>query len=119
MLCELIISFIHLYIHSANCNHFRHQFPALVEAGYRVYAMDLIGFGASAKPANVPYSVDFFTKQMIDFIASRSEEVKERPWILAGNSIGGLCSLAAGAQSEKSMLFPFDISTIVLFNSGT
>ncbi len=31
----------------------RHQIPALVEAGYRVIAPDLRGFGASAKPAEV------------------------------------------------------------------
>ena len=100
----------------ANCNHFRFQFPALVEAGYRVYAMDFIGFGASEKPADVPYSIDFFTQQMIDFVSSRKSDSK---WILAGNSIGGLCSLAATAKMEKSVNSSFDVAAIVLFNSGT
>ncbi|KAL7564148.1 hypothetical protein ACA910_021123 [Epithemia clementina (nom. ined.)] len=41
----------------ANVNHFRHQFPALRDAGYRVYAIDLIGFGASDKASDVEYSI--------------------------------------------------------------
>ena len=99
----------------ANCNHFRHQFPALVASGYRVYAMDLLGFGASEKPANVPYSIDLFTQQMIDFAATRDTDSK---WILAGNSMGGLCSLNAAAKIEKEHAPRFEIASIVLFNSG-
>jgi hypothetical protein len=34
----------------ANVNHFRFQFPALKETDFRVYAVDLLGFGASDKP---------------------------------------------------------------------
>ena len=100
----------------ANLNHFRFDIPSLVQAGYRVYAMDLLGFGASDKPSNVPYSVELFTQQMIDFIGSQMDS--EQPWILAGNSIGGLCSLNVAAKRERDIQFPFDISTIVLFNSG-
>ena len=99
----------------ANVNHFRHQFPALVSEGYRVYAMDFLGFGASEKPANVPYSIDFFTQQMIDFVATHDSDSK---WILIGNSMGGLCSLNAAAKIEKSFVPPFGIAAVVLFNSG-
>lgn len=98
----------------ANLNHFRHQFPALVDSGYRVYAMDLLGFGASEKPSNVPYSIDLFTQQMIDFVATHDKG----SWILAGNSMGGLCSLNAAAKVGKAHTPRFDISTIILFNSG-
>jgi pimeloyl-ACP methyl ester carboxylesterase len=35
--------------YGANINPFRHQFPALVAVGYRVYAIDLLGCGASDK----------------------------------------------------------------------
>lgn len=110
----------HSFTHSfllckANCNHFRHQFPALVASGYRVYAMDLLGFGASDKPATVPYSIDLFTQQMIDFVATHDKGSK---WILAGNSMGGLCSLNAAAKLEKAHVPRFDVSSVVLFNSG-
>lgn len=44
-----------LLIHGfgASVGHFRKNFPALVGAGYRVYAIDLLGFGASDKPKDV------------------------------------------------------------------
>ena len=77
--------------------------------------MDLLGFGASAKPSNVPYSIDLFTQQVIDFVAAHDEGSK---WILAGNSMGGLCSLNAAAKVGKAHVPRFDISTVVLFNSG-
>lgn len=103
----------------ANLNHFRFQFPALVAAGYKVYAMDLLGFGASEKPRSarsVGFKIELFTQQMIDFMASRtSDEVGENPsWILAGNSIGGLCSLAVAAQPEPAKT----VDSVILFNSS-
>jgi hypothetical protein len=86
----------------ANLNHFRYNIRSLVDAGYRVYAMDLLGFGASEKPTQantVGFSVELFSQQIVDFIAyQRLEEEEEvvdgglerpKPWILAGNSIGG------------------------------
>lgn len=44
-----------LLIHGfgASVGHFRKNFPALVGEGYRVYAIDLLGFGASDKPKDV------------------------------------------------------------------
>lgn len=73
----------------ANLNHFRYNIPALVQAGYKVYALDLLGFGGSEKPSKpetVGFSIELFAQQMVDFMESRNEE---QPWILAGNSIGG------------------------------
>jgi pimeloyl-ACP methyl ester carboxylesterase len=92
----------------ASVNHFRFQFPALVAQGYRVYAIDLIGFGASAKPAHVPYSIALFTQLVVDFVAAMNPD---QPWFLAGNSIGGLVCLATAAQLPVSR-----VQGIVLFN---
>ncbi|KAG7361819.1 alpha/beta fold family hydrolase [Nitzschia inconspicua] len=107
----------------ANLNHFRYNIPSLVDAGFRVYAMDLLGFGASEKPANattVGFSIEMFSQQMVDFITSRSdknvEDTIQAPWILAGNSIGGLCSLQVAAREPSTL--PFDIASVILFNSA-
>jgi pimeloyl-ACP methyl ester carboxylesterase len=104
-----------LLIHGfgANVNHFRFQFPALVEAGFRVYAVDLIGFGASAKPKNADYSIELFVKLLSDFIRAMYVDekwVSDKQWIVAGNSIGGLCSLGVAEQ------LPDLVRAVVLFN---
>ena len=83
-------------------NHFRFTEPALVEAGYKVYSIDLLGFGASEKATDAPYSVDLFASQIQDFILSRNnEEEKEQKWILMGNSLGSLCSLQVAAAKTR------------------
>jgi alpha/beta hydrolase fold len=80
----------------ANLNHFRYNIAPLVDAGFRVYAMDLLGFGGSEKPTNattVGFSVDLFSQQIVDFIRGRIAEEGNKSnlqsWVLAGNSIGG------------------------------
>lgn len=108
----------------ANVNHFRHQFPALTAAGYRVYAIDLLGFGASDKPsaaATIGFSIDLFVRQLSDFCrAMQAEHPRAPPWTLAGNSIGGLCCLGLAAQLEQNpdLLSEISISSIVLFNTS-
>jgi pimeloyl-ACP methyl ester carboxylesterase len=108
----------------ANVNHFRFQFPALVDAGYRVYAVDLLGFGASDKPKDANYSIELFVQLLSDFIQAMSYKNKEKEdenkqwvssdstnqWIVAGNSIGGLCSLGVAER------LPELVRAVVLFN---
>jgi hypothetical protein len=60
----------------ANINHFRFQFPALVEQGYRVHAVDLLGFGASDKPGEPEYSIELFVQLLKDFIEHKREGEK-------------------------------------------
>lgn len=49
-----------LLIHGfgASVGHFRKNIPTLVGEGYRVYAIDLLGFGASDKPTDVEVRSD-------------------------------------------------------------
>lgn len=111
----------------ANLNHFRYQFPALVAAGYRVYAIDLLGFGASDKPltaSTTGFSIELFVQQLIDFMSAMQQKdqlpLQQRPWTLAGNSIGGLCCLGVAAQLETNPHWRshFEISSVVLFNTS-
>lgn len=94
----------------ANVNHFRYQFPALTEKGYRVYAIDLLGFGASDKPADANYSIELFVALLRDFVNAMHTEQEHPSWFIAGNSIGGLCCLSLAEQ------LPHLIQGVVLFN---
>ena len=47
----------------ASVYHWRYNIPALVEAGYRVLALDLLGFGLSDKPI-IEYSAEVWRDQV-------------------------------------------------------
>lgn len=72
----------------ASIGHWRNNIPALAAVGYRVFALDLLGFGASAKP-ELDYSLELWQELLADFW---SEQIKE-PAVFVGNSIGALLSL--------------------------
>ena len=93
----------------ANVNHFRFQFPALVAEGYRVYALDLLGFGGSDKPSDADYSIELYVKLLEDFVTTLNPK---KTWIAAGNSIGGLCSLGLADKLPETIL------GVVLFNTS-
>lgn len=105
-----------LFVHGfgASLNHWRKNISALrsreydLSANYQVYAIDLIGFGASSKPSptSVTYSIDLWTELVIDFIKWHTftqtppvdvdidTNFKLQPqWNLIGNSIGSLICL--------------------------
>jgi len=63
----------------------RHQIPALAEAGYRVAAPDVRGYGGSDKPAAIEaYAI----KEMCADIAGLVEALGERQAILVGHDWG-------------------------------
>lgn len=99
----------------ANVNHFRYNFPLLVEAGYQVYAVDLLGFGGSDKPKDAEYSIELWVNLLCEFMKDMSTSINSgendgEKWIVCGNSIGGLCSL--GVTSKLKDL----VKGCVLFN---
>jgi pimeloyl-ACP methyl ester carboxylesterase len=61
----------------------RKNFNALSEK-FRVYALDLLGFGFSDKPAAVPYSADLYVELISDFI----REVAGGPANVVASSLG-------------------------------
>lgn len=90
----------------ASKGHWRHNLPALAAVS-RVYAIDLLGFGASSKPrsrladepeelGSVPYGFDLWAALVVDFV--RQVIGPEAPGLrlqLVGNSIGGVVALNA------------------------
>ncbi|MGK7932508.1 MAG: alpha/beta fold hydrolase [Microcystaceae cyanobacterium] len=82
----------------ASTDHWRKNIAELKE-NYSVYAIDLLGFGRSAKP-NLEYSGALWRDQLNDFI----QEIIGQPAILAGNSLGGYASLCVAAQCPESVL---------------
>lgn len=93
-----------LLIHGygASAYHWRYQLPALAEAGYQVYAMDLLGFGLSTKALTDYSNGKVWTEQIADFITEvvgKDMEPGLLPQVvLAGNSLGGYACLATAAQ---------------------
>ena len=71
--------------------HWRHNLTVLGEH-HTVYALDLLGFGASQK-APVTYNIDLWVEQVYDFWRTFIRQ----PVVLVGNSIGSLICLAAAA----------------------
>jgi pimeloyl-ACP methyl ester carboxylesterase len=76
----------------ASTDHWRHNIPVLA-GSHEVHALDLLGFGRSAKPAGLPYGGSLWRDQLCAYVAERIG----RPTVLVGNSLGGYAALAAGA----------------------
>ncbi len=77
----------------ASLGHWRNNIPILAEQGYRVFALDLLGFGGSDKPP-LGYTLELWQEQIRDFWEAHIQE----PTVWVGNSIGGLLSLMVMAE---------------------
>lgn len=75
--------------------HWRQNLPFLAQ-NHTVYALDMLGFGASRK-AVVEYKVDLWVEQIYDFWSTFIRQ----PLVLVGNSIGSLVCLAAAAAHPE------------------
>ena len=97
-----------LLIHGfgASTDHWRKNIIGLSRE-FEVWAIDLLGFGRSAKP-NWQYSGNLWRDQLYDFIT----EMIGQPAVLAGNSLGGYASLCVAAQR------PSTTAGLVLINSA-
>ena len=74
----------------AASGHWRHTAPRLAQAGWRVFSLDLLGFGASDQPAR-QLDNRVWGMQVNAFL----QEVVQQPAVLIGNSLGGLSALTA------------------------
>ena len=98
-----------LLLHSFRAHTFtwRYLLEPLAQAGYHVWAVDLIGFGLSDKPEHVTYNLDFFIKQVTDFMESKQIDKAH----LIGNSMGGGIALKLG------LLHPSKTSSLILLSA--
>jgi len=91
----------------ASTDHWRHNIPALAQR-HEVHAIDLLGFGRSAKPVGLPYGGALWRDQLMAYVAERIG----RPTVLVGNSLGGYAALAAAAALGS------DAAGVVLLNAA-
>jgi pimeloyl-ACP methyl ester carboxylesterase len=86
----------------ASWGHWRKNIPVLAKT-CRVYAIDLIGFGASAKPEpgeKITYTLETWGQQVADFC----REVVGEPAFLVGNSIGCIVAMQAAVSNPDIAL---------------
>ncbi|XP_026392968.1 pheophytinase, chloroplastic-like isoform X2 [Papaver somniferum] len=76
----------------ASAFHWRYNIPELAK-NYKVYAVDLLGFGWSEK-ALIDYDAMVWRDQVVDFM----KEVVKEPAVLVGNSLGGFTALISAAD---------------------
>jgi len=83
----------------AASGHWRHNAASLAAAGWCVYGLDLLGFGASGQPGparHLRLDNRLWARQLQAFL----EQVVQAPAVLVGHSLGGLVALTC------SVFFP-------------
>lgn len=100
------VVFIHGF--GASSGHWRKNLAVLSQK-YRCYALDLIGFGGSAKPIpqqEIDYTFETWAQQIADFC----QEIVKSPAFLVGNSIGCV------AVMQTAVNYPELVKEIALIN---
>lgn len=89
-------------------SNFKGNYPALVQAGYRVILPDLLGYGYSDKPDDIEYPLSLF----IECVKQTLDAIGVSKYTLIGNSLGG--AIALGYALEH----PQNVEKLVLMAPG-
>ena len=81
---------------AAAAGHWRANAPAFAAAGWRVYGVDLLGFGASAQPFLVQDNRTW-AQQVLHLI----EQCIQEPVVIVGHSLGALVGLTAAVARPE------------------
>jgi 4,5:9,10-diseco-3-hydroxy-5,9,17-trioxoandrosta-1(10),2-diene-4-oate hydrolase len=92
---------------SATSN-FKQNVPALAAAGYRCVLPDMVGFGWSAKPVGIDYTLDLFANTLIELL----DQLGLERCVMLGNSLGGAIAL------RVAILQPERVAKLVLMGPG-
>ncbi|KAK1373491.1 pheophytinase, chloroplastic [Heracleum sosnowskyi] len=90
----------------ASAYHWRYNIPELSKR-YKVYAIDLLGFGWSEK-ALVDYDAVIWRDEIVDFL----KEIVKEPAVVVGNSLGGFTALLTAEA------LPEQVIGVALLNSA-
>lgn len=93
---------------ASGISNFRQNIAPLRDAGYRVVAPDLIGYGASSKPSGIDYTLDLFTDTLYEALAATGVTRAT----LIGNSLGG------GIAIQLALNHPELIDRLILMSPG-
>ena len=97
---ETGLPFLLIHGFGASGFHWRRNVNVLAAAGYRVYAIDLLGFGFSAKPV-MDYDGHLWRDQCAAFLREIADcGRQDKRAVVAGNSIGG-CTGTAHAPPQN------------------
>ncbi|KAJ4949942.1 hypothetical protein NE237_026774 [Protea cynaroides] len=83
----------------ASIAHWRRNIRVLARS-HTVYAIDLLGFGDSDKPAGFAYSMEVWAQLILDFL----DEIIQKPAVLMGNSVGSLACVIAASESRHGLV---------------
>jgi len=89
-------------------SNFKHNYPQFASAGFRAIVVDLPGYGASSKPSDVAYTLDFF----VDALRSQLEALGVGRATLLGNSLGGAIAL------QYALDYPDDVDSLIMMAPG-
>ena len=88
----------------ASCDHWRYNAEFFASEGFRVYGIDLIGFGKSEQnlqEKNNFLNNQFWSNQLISFIDEIVDSEKNGKVILIGNSLGSLTAITTLSQRPE------------------
>jgi 4,5:9,10-diseco-3-hydroxy-5,9,17-trioxoandrosta-1(10),2-diene-4-oate hydrolase len=89
-------------------SNFKHNYPQFAAAGHRAIVVDLPGYGASSKPADVNYTLDFFVSALRAQLAANGIGRAT----LLGNSLGGAIAL------QYALDYPDDVDSLIMMAPG-